>query len=160
MDRLTVRLATLADVPGIADVLRDSFEEYRDQYTPAALDATTPSVDALAARMEEGPTWVVEIDGEIVGTVSCRITEGDCYVRSMAVRPVARGRGVSRRLLNTVELWAEDSGCAVLTLETTRFLAEAIGLYSSAGYCFTGAERDLFGTPVVAMNKHLVKRRS
>ena len=52
----------------------------------------------------------------------------------MWVSPAARGLGLGRRLLGELEQRVLDSGASVARLETNQVLAEAIGLYRSAGY--------------------------
>ena len=52
----------------------------------------------------------------------------------MWVAAAARGLGLGRRLLSELEDCAAERGARVVRLETNRTLAEAIGLYRSAGY--------------------------
>jgi GNAT superfamily N-acetyltransferase len=52
----------------------------------------------------------------------------------MYVIPEARGRGLSRRLLATLEIHARNMGYLSLRLETGVRQPEAIRLYESAGY--------------------------
>lgn len=46
----------------------------------------------------------------------------------------ARGRGVARKVLQALELAAQEFGLTTLRLETNRTLAEAQALYRKAGY--------------------------
>jgi ribosomal protein S18 acetylase RimI-like enzyme len=52
----------------------------------------------------------------------------------MRVTPSVRGLGLGRRLLAELEARAQARGVGMLHLETNRSLAEALGLYRSAGY--------------------------
>jgi ribosomal protein S18 acetylase RimI-like enzyme len=52
----------------------------------------------------------------------------------MWVAPAARGLGLGRRLLEQLEARAALAGAPIAQLETNDALAEAIGLYRSAGY--------------------------
>ena len=52
----------------------------------------------------------------------------------MWTAPAARGRGVARSILRTLEAVALARGHTTLQLETNRTLAEAQSLYRSAGY--------------------------
>ena len=52
----------------------------------------------------------------------------------MWVSQAVRGLGLGRRILADLEASAQEGGVRVLRLETNRTLAEAIGLYRSAGY--------------------------
>src|SRR5882672_6169760 len=53
-----IRRAELQDASDIASVLRQSFLEYEDQYTPEGFAATTPGEQQVRSRMEEGPVWI------------------------------------------------------------------------------------------------------
>jgi ribosomal protein S18 acetylase RimI-like enzyme len=136
--------------------LFEAFLAYRPSYTPEAFKATTPSSETIQARFDEGPVWVA-VDGDvIIGTVSV-IPQGEAvYVRSLAVLPAAKGRGVGRALLSSVEEYAVESGFAHLTLSTTPFLSSAIRLYAAAGFHISDeGPHDLFGTPLFSMAKTL-----
>ena len=77
-------------------VLAEAFEAFRPLYTPGAFAATTPSAEVIAGRFGEGPMWVAEAQGTVVGTASA-VARGDgLYVRSVAVLPAARGGGWDR----------------------------------------------------------------
>lgn len=154
-----IRRATPADAAALAAVLAEAFAPYRPLYTPAGYAATVLDADALAARLPEGPVWVVEEDGVVLGTVAARRTAEGCYVRSMAVRAAARGRGAGRALLETVEAWARAEGCDRLYLCTTPFLERAIRLYERYGFTRTDdGPADWHGTPLIAMERPLPAR--
>ena len=55
-------------------------------------------------------------------------------LKRMFVVPGARGRGLSRRVLDELEKVAADRGLTRLVLETGPLQAEAIGLYLACGY--------------------------
>src|SRR5437773_7899458 len=78
--RVQIRRATERDADELARVLRESFAEFERLYTRTGYAATTPDADALRARLTEGPTWVAEERGEILGTVSAAMRDGDLYV--------------------------------------------------------------------------------
>jgi ribosomal protein S18 acetylase RimI-like enzyme len=151
---MLVRRAQPTDVAAIAGTLRDAFAPFEPLYTPAGFTATTPGPEQLLARWREGPVWVAERDGAIVGTVSAVQRPGEVYVRSMAVRPEAQGVGAGAELLRTVERFGRDTGERRLSLTTTPFLAAAIRLYQRHGFVTIG-QADLFGTPLLVMGKEI-----
>jgi hypothetical protein len=51
-----IRRAQPEDANEVARVLRESFLEYQDRYTPEGYTATTPGEPQVRCRMEEGPT--------------------------------------------------------------------------------------------------------
>ncbi|GIG58013.1 N-acetyltransferase [Longispora fulva] len=82
------------------------------------------------------------LDGVPVGCGAIQTLEpGVAEVKRMYVRPDHRGRGLSRRLLATLEDAARAEGHTEIRLETGTRQGEAIGLYTSAGY----GEIPLFG---------------
>lgn len=73
--------------------------------------------------------------GEAVGCGALRHLGGEvAEIKRMYVAPTHRGRGVSRLVLGALEAQALSRGWTVLRLETGPLQAEAIGLYTSAGY--------------------------
>jgi len=151
-----VRQATVDEAADVAGVLRDAFEPYRPQYTPAAFAATTPSAEELRRRWSEGPVWVSLQDGRIAGTVSAVARGQALYMRSMAVHPGCRGSGHGRRLVAAVERHAVAIGHRAVMLSTTPFLHPAIALYERCGFRRTpDGPADLEGTPLFTMTKAL-----
>lgn len=151
---ISISMARPSDADRIASVLAESFAEYEPLYTPGGYAATTPSGEQIRARWHEGPVWVATCRGTVVGTVSAVPRGEELYVRSMAVVPAARGRGVGEMLLERVEEFARARGHRRLTLSTTPFLSRAIRLYERAGFRRAGP-LELFGTPLFEMVKEL-----
>ena len=153
---IVVRMAVPNDASSIASVLHESFAEYKRSYTEEAFTATTPTSDQIQARMIEGPVWVAFHADAIVGTVSA-VAKGEAlYIRSMAVLPSARGRGIARLLLKHVEEFARIHGFERLILSTTPFLTGAIRLYEQSGFRRSSeGPHELYGTPLFTMAKTL-----
>jgi ribosomal protein S18 acetylase RimI-like enzyme len=63
-------------------------------------------------------------------------------LKRMWVAESARGLGIGRRILVELERLADMHAVRTLRLETNRTLAEAIGLYRSAGYVEVPAFND------------------
>ena len=140
----------------MADVLRGAFAEYQRLYTRAGYAATTPDESRLRERWREGPVWVAEDDGQIVATVAAASRESGVYVRSMAVRPEARGKGAARALMRQLELYAVSERAPRMYLSSTPFLHDAIRLYQALGFRRTGEPpHELGGTPLLTMEKRL-----
>jgi ribosomal protein S18 acetylase RimI-like enzyme len=109
----------------------------------------------LCGALPKGPTWIALENQEVVGTVSAVAREDEIYVRSMAVVPSARGRGIASHLLDAVKVFAVSRSARRLTLTTTPFLTGAIRLYEQAGFYRTAAALDPHGTPLFAMVREL-----
>lgn len=157
---VTVRLATLKDAESISNVLRDAFTVYRKHYTEDAFEVVTPDADVILGRFEEGPQWVAEMNGEIVGTVSMTTEPEGLYVRSMAVSPNAQGRGIGHELLRAVDEYAKSTEFERIFLYTTYFVPGAKEMYAKHGYEWvrdTSAE-EWYGTPGLEMDKRVERK--
>lgn len=156
--RIQIRRAEREDCATIADVLRESFAEFRPLYTEQGFSATTPGTEQIEARAREGPVWVALRGAVIIGTVSAVKKGESVYIRGMAVMPSARGSGAGTRLLEQVERWAADEGISRIFLSTTPFLDSAIRLYEKLGFRRTvEGPHDLFGTALFTMEKVIGK---
>ncbi len=155
---VSIRLAMLTESGTIASVLHAAFAPYEPAYTPLGFAATTPTGDQIERRWDEGPVWVaIGRDAGIVGTVAA-VPRGDAlYMRSMAVLPTTRGRGIGAALFQQVEQYARAQGHTAIVLSTTPFLASAIRLYERMGFRRTeDGPHDLHGTPLFTMLKSLM----
>jgi putative acetyltransferase len=124
-----------ADSPDVAALVAAQQAEIAGRYAPGEESGGFP-MDASARFL------VAFLDGAPVGCGAIQTLEpGVAELKRMYVRPDHRGRGLSRRLLTTLEDTARAEGHAEIRLETGTRQGEAIGLYSSAGY----AEIPLFG---------------
>lgn len=147
-------MAFLEDAAAIAALLYDAFVEYKPLYTEAGFAATTPPPQEIEDRISKNAVWVALSGNEIIGTVSIFPRYEELYIRSMAVRPGARGKGVGRILMEHIHEIAISEGSSSITLNTTPFLFQAIKLYERSGFKQEGLGH-LYGTPLIKMNKCL-----
>ncbi len=93
---------------------------------PAADDELTPPA---------GLFLLATLHAEPVGCGAVRYHGGQpAEIKRMWVSAGVRGLGLGRRILADLEAQAAAAGTRMLRLETNRTLAEAIGLYLSAGF--------------------------
>jgi GNAT superfamily N-acetyltransferase len=82
-----------------------------------------------------GVFLIALVGGESAGCGALRnIGQGIGELRRMWVRPAFRGRGLGRRLLESLETRARSLGLVEARLDTNDELREALSLYRSAGY--------------------------
>jgi ribosomal protein S18 acetylase RimI-like enzyme len=144
------------EAAAIASVLHQAFVDYQSLYTAEAFAITTPTVTEIEQRWNEGPVWSVVKCGGLVGTVGAVAKNEFLYLRSMAVAPNERGRGIGRMLLLEVENFARAGRLQRMILSTTPFLDHAIRLYERFGFKRTReGPHDLAGTPLFTMEKAL-----
>jgi len=129
-----IRLRSLLDSP---DAFGSTYGEESSQSERAWRD--------WAAGRWRGGTAVVHAvrdeDGTLVGTATGAEYEADpavAHVYAMWVAPDARGAGVGRALLDSVEAWARDRGCGRLALTVTETNASARAFYGAYGFVESG----------------------
>ena len=131
---LEIRPAEARESQAIADLIYEAFAPFEFDYTPGAFGYTTPKVDEIEKRFDEGPIWLALLEDEIVGTVS-GLPEGvRFYIRSMAIKPSVQRGGIGQALLNTLEAYARENGFERLYLYTTFVLPGAKQLYEKNGF--------------------------
>lgn len=93
---------------------------------------------------------VAVLDGEPVGMAS-GVPGGDggaVELISMWVDPVARGRGVGDRLIDSIVRWAGRTGAGQLRLDVVEDNSAAIALYRRNGFRLTGEPASLMSDGV------------
>src|SRR4030095_2863419 len=115
---LEIRLATMEDAASISEVLLQSFIEYKSEYTPDGFAATTPTVEQIKNRLNEGPVWIAFLDESAVATVSAVPQGESLYVRGMAALPSVRGHQIGKLLMDSVQDYAAARACKRLYLST------------------------------------------
>jgi len=106
-----------------------------------------PSVGATAlpheVRPPAGRFFVAYLQGEPIGCGAVKHhADGPAEVKRMWIAPRARGLGLGRRLLETLEACAAANGAKVAHIETSAVLTEALALYRSAGWVEVPAFND------------------
>ncbi len=127
-------------------------EEVAPQYAQMAEEgwiAGEPPIDLaeraerFRASIEEGRTFILEIDGRLAGHGGVNPTHANGVVTfGMAVMPEARGTGGGRALLEHIVEYARMQGCHKVELEVWTDNARAIALYASSGFEVEGLKRD------------------
>ena len=87
---------------------------------------------AVSSSAFDGPLPVGLLIGfEGFSTFACKPL---LNVHDISVRPVQRGKGIARKLLDAAEAEARQRGCCKLTLEVLEGNARARSVYEAAGY--------------------------
>ena len=124
---LTVRRATLADLPALLALERD-FPGDR---------LVRSSFRHLLTRAHAG-IWVCLAADALVGNAIVLFRKHSRRARlySLIVTPSARGRGIARALVESVETAVAERGCNRMYLEVRDDNAVAVRLYQRLGYRF------------------------
>jgi hypothetical protein len=81
----------------------------RENYLAEALTARFLTSTQIDHRLNEGPIWVAEAEGEIIGSVSVKSDSDGLYIRSLAIRNDVQEKVVAPELLRAVNEFAEVS---------------------------------------------------
>jgi ribosomal protein S18 acetylase RimI-like enzyme len=105
------------------------------------LDATFEEINAELDRLPGdyappgGLLLVVRIDGHPVGLVAYRrLDDRTCEMKRLYVQPQARGRGLSRALVEALTSHATRAGYLEMRLDTLPMMGPAQRLYESLGF--------------------------
>ncbi len=106
-----------------------------------------PSVGATAlpheVRPPAGQFFVAYLHDEAIGCGAVKYhADAPSEIKRMWIAPHARGLGLGRRLLETLQACASASGAVVARIETSAVLTEALSLYRSAGWVEVPAFND------------------
>jgi GNAT superfamily N-acetyltransferase len=133
---VAIRAAVAADADALSALL-------------AQLDYPSPAT-AIPARLQavaaDGGIVLVACDDRdrILGFASgaCHATiQSDtptAYVTALVTMPEARGRGIGRQLLATLEQWARERGCRRIAVTSAERRADAHAFYPRCGFPYTG----------------------
>lgn len=130
MTQIQIREMSFGD-PEVQKLVAEAMAELSSRYGGSGDDTplTPTDFDPPAGR------FFVAVDGDVlVGCAGWRVHGPDAELKRMFTLASARGRGVARRLLATVEESARADGRERVILETGSKQPEAIALYVSAGY--------------------------
>ena len=83
----------------------------------------------------DGRLLLVEVDSEIVGTISLRkIREDAGEIKRMYVKPKFRGKKLGNLMVEKVISISEENGFSKLFLDTSSFMSSAVSLYKKYGF--------------------------
>jgi [ribosomal protein S18]-alanine N-acetyltransferase len=125
------------DLPEVMEIERRSFTQ---PWTPGLFlhELKVPFSRTVLMRSSNGTRTTL-------GYV-CRWLVGDeVHILNLAVHPEHRGRGLGRRLVESVILEAQSAGARVVTLEVRRENSPARTLYRRLGFVEVGLRRNYYG---------------
>ena len=83
----------------------------------------------------DGRLLLVEVDGEIAGTISLRkIREDAGEIKRMYVKPKFRCKKLGNLMVEKVISISEENGFSKLFLDTSLFMSSAVSLYKKYGF--------------------------
>ncbi|WP_159435990.1 GNAT family N-acetyltransferase [Microbulbifer donghaiensis] len=102
-----------------------------------------PPMDAdYREEIASFPTWVAEIDDEIVGGITLVAERGYLTLANIAVSPEHQNIGLGKGLLAFAEAEAKRRGFSQMRLATHRLLSENVAFYQHLGWTECGRDAD------------------
>jgi len=118
-----------------AHALLTEYFAYRASTFPAGSQYRVTHPDPARFVVPDGVFLVVREFGDALGCGGIRRLENARFeVKHLWLRPLARGRGLGRALLNELEKRAKRLGATELVLDTNASLEAAGELYRTSGY--------------------------
>ncbi len=125
-----------SDRASAAEVIRQVLAEYGLPWQPEEADRDVLEVEKFYLA-QQGEFWIVEIEGEIVGTAAYFPLENKAErveIRKMYLLPLARKQGLGTYLLLRLEESIKKRGFNEVLIETASCLQEAVILYEKNQY--------------------------
>ena len=92
------------------------------------VDFTMNNLDKFAEP--DGRLLLVQVDGEIAGTISLRKIRRDCgEILRMYIKPEFRGKKLGNLMIEKVINMSEKNGFSKLLLDMSLFMSSAVSLY-------------------------------
>jgi DNA-binding MarR family transcriptional regulator/GNAT superfamily N-acetyltransferase len=122
----------------LAQYFRDIGQRFEAGFDPDQSVTATPE----ELTPPSGYFLLASLDGNPIGCGALKVA-GDCgEIKRMWVAESARGLGIGRRILDTLEAVARKAGVSLLQLDSNATLTEALKLYRTAGYVEVPAFND------------------
>ena len=129
----------------IAEVMIESYSQYKDNLTPEQWNGYRNSIYASAFHGTPYARLVAEIDGQIVGSAQLFRSSIEAYgnpnfnvnlpfLRLIAVLPELRGKGIATMLIHEAGKRVLAIGEPTLYLHTSDMMESAIKLYERLGF--------------------------
>jgi GNAT superfamily N-acetyltransferase len=149
-NKVTLRLATLADVDAIS-ALKDAAYS---KYIPLIGRKPLPMTADYSMMVIENTIWLLYVDDYLAGVLVLEYEPETMLIYSVAIQPEYQGQGLGLRLLAWAEGQALEAGYQTIRLYTNELFTYNINLYLSLGYQETSREPMLNST-LVHMSKKL-----
>jgi GNAT superfamily N-acetyltransferase len=140
---IAIRLATVADMPVLAELRRELTFEDPEPAVELRSDFARIFDEVVGAGIASGrwTVWVGEADGRIASHVYVGLIEKIPrptrearwigYVTNVYTRPEHRGRGIGAALLDRVTSWAAEKDVELLVVWPSE---ESVSFYERAGF--------------------------
>ena len=150
--KTAIRVGTLEDLAAIQSCVRETYSAYIPVLGKPPAAMLTDFLPLIAA----GQVHVLDLDGEVIGTVTLKTDRTYLEISMLAVLPRFQSRGWGRRLMAYAENNANELGLSEVRLYTNQKLDHLVRYYQNLGFVETTRMQDA-GYQRVFMSKSLVE---
>jgi putative acetyltransferase len=137
---IEIRTIKPTDNKAIASIIRDTLTEFKANRPGTVY--YDPTTDSLSEVFQKPGSiyYVVLFEHSIIGGAgiypSAGLPEDTCELVKMYLRPVARGKGLGKLLIEKCLEFAKDAGYKKIYLETLPELKKAIHVYEKFNFTY------------------------
>jgi len=138
MNGMDIRTIQISDNPSLATIVRNTLAEFGAHHPGTVY--FDPTTDALYELFQTPGSiyFVARIDDLIVGGggifPSPGLPAGTCELVKMYLLPVARGKGIGKKLIELCLKFAKTSGFEQVYIESMPELTKALSVYEHFGF--------------------------
>ncbi|CDX39251.1 GNAT family N-acetyltransferase [Mesorhizobium sp. WSM4935] len=147
---IELRPATPADAAAIKAIVRAAYAKW----VPVIGREPLPMRADYDKALQDHRFDLALENGRIVGLIETIPHDDHVWIENVAVAPEAQGRGIGKKLLDSAERRAVETGCRELRLLTNGAFDANVRLYRRHGYAIDREEPFMNGTTVY-MSKRL-----
>ncbi len=130
---MIIEQATQNDAPIIHDLMIKAFMEYQDDTPPSS--ALEETVESVFKAIEKGErAFIAYNENQPVGMIRFHLKQGDVYFYRLAVLPEHQGKGIAKRLIKSLELYAQEISSPIIRCKVRVNALKNLQLYTSIGY--------------------------
>ncbi len=151
---ITIRLATIADIPQLPLIEQSAGEAFRGTAHEWIGDDDITPAEAYPPFIAAGQVRVAEIDGALVGFVRTGLHGDELHVFELDVRHDRQGRGVVKALMAAARDEAIAKDCCAMTLTTFSNVPFNAPFYARLGFAIVEAPSRRLTTILAAEAEH------
>jgi ribosomal protein S18 acetylase RimI-like enzyme len=101
--RVTIKLAGVEDLASLLDLQRLCYQREAELYGDYTIAPLTQTLDSLREDLATQVMLVARLEGELVGSVRGRLSNGTCHIGRVIVHPRHERQGLGGRLMCAIE---------------------------------------------------------
>ncbi len=132
----TIRSARFDEMESLREIERAAGRRFAEIGLDEVAETEPVELETLQSQQRIGLVWVAADAGERpVGFIVTFELEGGIHIEEISVHPDHSGRGLGKRLIETLTQWAKQQGYLAITLSTFRDVPWNAPFYERIGFC-------------------------